>query len=164
MSPVFSTIRIELEEPKSTSLAHEFLRKGLSSDVAPSPSSLIDAFLSIPTNPPSSVNDLASPTPTQPLEIGEKDSGYEYVTLSVTLPYTTYTTTVLLGDSFPTSTTNDLVPTTYAVPSSSSDTKVQTPGIPTGTSFSCIFPSPQKIIILSQLFFLTPNQFVSLDG
>lgn len=163
MSPIFSTIRIELEEPKSTNLAHIILEKDLSSDVAPSPSSLIDAFLSTPTNT-ASFNDVAPPTPTQPLDINKKDTGYEYVTMSVTLPYTTYTTAILLGDSFPTSATNNLVPTTYAVPTTSSNTKVQNPGIATGTTFFVYFPLSLTTGFCISFSFSNPNQFeLSLD-
>ena len=78
-----------------------------------------------------SSNDLLLlPEPTQPLKINEKDTGYAYVTLSITLPYTTYASIVLLGDSFPT--TNTLIPTTFAIPTSQ-NVKLQTPGTATGT-------------------------------
>lgn len=122
MSPVLPTI---------TSSSHTYLLLKLreedssSDDSPPSASGLRSPSLSHIS--PSST----WPQPTHPVE-DEKDAGYEYVTLSITLPYTTYLTTILLGDSFPTTDANTLVPTTYAVPTSSSNTRVQTPGISTG--------------------------------
>jgi hypothetical protein len=115
-------------------LVHELdLRDEALSDISFS-SSPLDATSTTSTTSTYFANVLApAAIPTRPVEINEKDSGYEYVTLTVTSPYTTYITTILLGDSFPTTNVESLQPTTYAVPSSSSNTKVQTPGIATGT-------------------------------
>lgn len=128
MSPAFQISSRLSSSPSLTSLVNHLPRDS-SSDIALSSSSpSTNAAQTIVLT--ASTNDISSPVPTHPSDINEKDSGYEYVTLSVTLPYTTYITTILLGDSFP---TTSLVPTTYAVPTSSSNVKVQTPGIATGT-------------------------------
>ena len=99
--------------------------------------------LSTPTN------DISPPIPTLPLNINRQD--FYYRTLSVTLPYTTYTTTIVLGDSF--STTN-LQPTTYAVPSSSTNAKVQTPGIATGTIVGIVIGLIAGFLALFAVFYV----------
>ena len=121
MSPVLPT-----ETSSSHTSLVELKGERSSSDDYP-PSTPAQESFSVPHISPSSTLSYASLA----LE-NEKDTGCEYVTFSVTLPYTTYLTAILLGDSFPTKNPNTLVPTTYPLPKSSSNTRIQTPGMSTG--------------------------------
>jgi hypothetical protein len=157
MSPVLGPTSKASHVPGVTDLDHGDLRDESSSNGTTS-SSLINVEASSPSSTSStsstSIDPPSPPQPTRPIKINEKDTGYEYVTLSVTLPYTTYITTVLLGDSSPT--TNGLVPTTYPVPasSSSSNTKVQTPGIANGTIVGIVVGLVVGFLALFAVFYV----------
>ena len=79
------------------------------------------------------VNEPPSPTVHA---IGERQP--DYITLSVTRPYTTFTTLILLGDSFPSPTTD---PPSDPEPTSTSSPGPVTPGISTGTIVGIVIGS-----------------------
>ena len=93
---------------------------------------------------------LVPPIPTpKPLE--ERD-GWSFVTLTVTKPFSTYTTTILLGDTFPTS--------SYITPVTTPDSQPQpvqqpiTPGIATGTIVGIVVGCTLGFLLLVGVFYI----------
>lgn len=125
--------------------------------------SIVQNALRIPTpvsyGSTNSKDPTLEPTPPLPtsMPVFQRDGSWSYLTLSITYPYTTYTTTILLGNSIPSQPPSTSPASTF---SSESQTQPQSqreavkPGIATGTIVGIVVGCITGFLLLVGIFYL----------